>query len=400
MAEKLKFKRQEKVVLGQVTGDVETEDCEFLVPESGSAIVVKGEISIEGRTTVVEGSLQCERLEIDVDKEVVIEGDLTVATSVHVDKGRLTVKGSAKADRFNVSAALSVGKDLEGKTVTCGGAFKVEGNVKADSIDVGGAVSIGGNVEVEELEVGGSVKCNTGVIKSVDVGGVFKATGKMEIGKLEVGGVAQLGPNSKVLKVDVGGVFKTLGDVTFEELDLGGSAKIEGNAVGKSVDIGGSLKVEGTLTLAESLEVNGAVKIDGDLVVGEALEVNGAIKVKGKLECPTLEVNGAAVAQYIKAEKELRLGRRSEIRGFVEGGIIHLERGAHAEEATLYGDTIRVGEKSRVNSLYGREIYLERDVRVEGEIFYTESLEMERDVELKRDPQKVDKLPSSEKLRK
>ncbi|MGY5877108.1 MAG: hypothetical protein RTU30_15255, partial [Candidatus Thorarchaeota archaeon] len=89
--------------------------------------------------------------------------------------------------------------------------------------------------------------------------------------------------------------------------------------------------------------------------------------------------------------------QRGEITGFVESeNILIRER---ARTRTLYGGDIRVEERSRVKNIYGRTIYLERDVVVEGEVLYTESLEAEDSVEFKTEPRKVDQLPAPEGLK-
>lgn len=397
MTESLKFKREEQVQLGQVDGDVEIKDCRVVVPKYGSEIIINGTLLIKGRT-LVQGSLKCERLEIDGRDEVEIEGDLSVASSVQVESGGLSVKGSAQANRFDVDSALRVGKNLECKTVHCGGALKVEGDAKAEQVNVGGTISVGGTIDVVELDVGGAAKCNVGNIKRVEVGGAFKATGAMEIDDLDVGGAAVVGPGSKILSVDVGGSFKSLGDVTFEKIDVGGAAKIEGDAKGETIDIGGVLKVEGHLTLTGELKVGGLVKIGKDLQAIKGVRVGGTLKVEGSIESPIVDIGGAIKATYIKAEKEFRIGRRGEVQGFVEGGQILIRERARGE--SFYGESIRVEEKARVKSLYGRDIYLERGVTVEGDLLYTGTLEMEKDVQLRKEPQKVDKLPSPQELTK
>ncbi|MFX1561722.1 MAG: hypothetical protein ACFFDP_00240 [Promethearchaeota archaeon] len=396
MAESLKFKREEQVHLGQVNGDVELIDCQVVIPKDGPEIDIKGTLRIRGRT-LIKGSLKCGRLETDCRDEIEIEGDLSVVTSAQVDRGGLLVNGSAQANRFDVDSSLRVGKNLECKSVNCGGALTVKGDAKVERVDVGGAIKVEGTINVEELDVGGAISCNTGTIKCVDVGGAFKATGAMEIDNLDVGGAAVVGPGSKILSVDIGGSFKSLGDLTFERIDVGGMVKIEGDAKGESLDSGGVLKVEGSLTLAGELKVGGVVKIGRDFQANESIRVGGTLKVEGTIDSPTIDIGGSIKASHIKAEKEFRIGRRGEVQGFVEGGRILIRERARGE--SFYGESIRAEENARVKNLYGWDIYLERGVTVEGDLLYVSTLEMEKDIHLRKEPQKVDKLPPPEKLR-
>ena len=84
--------------------------------------------------------------------------------------------------------------------------------------------------------------------------------------------------------------------------------------------------------------------------------------------------------------------------GFVESGDITV--GEKSRGASYYGDSIRVEERARVKNLYGREIYIERDVTVEGEVLYTERLEAEQGVRFGKEPQQVKSLPNAEDLLK
>lgn len=398
MGEKQRFEKEKQVKIGRIDGDVEIRDCDSIVPLKGSEIVVEGTLHIRGRPPVIEGSLKCEYLDIDCRDEVEIRGNLTVATSVKVDRGRLIIDGSARARRFSISSALEVKENIECTTVSCGGSLRVGGDIKAEKLSVGGAARIGGKIEVEDLSAGGAASCSHGIVGRVNVGGAFKATGAMEIGDLDVGGAAVVGPGSKILDIDVGGAFKCSGELVFEELDVGGSAKVEGDATGKDVNVGGVLKVSGSLVLTEDLDVGGVVAVGRDLRVNGAIEVGGKLEAGGEIEGNRISVGGGIRAVYIKAHEEFRIGRRGEVRGFVEARDIIVSEKVRGE--SFYGESIRIEEKARVRNLYGRDIYIERGVVVEGDILYTGKIETERNVDLRVEPQKVGKLPSPQKVAK
>ena len=395
MGEKLQFKNEHELKLGHIKGDVKVENCRTIVPEKGNEIVIDGELFIRG-DAVIEGSLKAEYLEIDGRNTTEIHGDLTVARSVRVEKGKLEIEGSATANRFDVGAALTVGKNLQASKVSVGGALSVKGDAIVEDINVGGAVKIGGKVDSKTINVGGAVKCNTGTIGKVNVGGAFKAEGAIEIGDIDVGGAVVVGPGSKVLNIDVGGSFKSEGELTFEKLDCGGAAKLGGKATGKTVDVGGSVKGEESLVLAEKLDVGGSVVVNTDLIVAGEIEVGGSLRAGNLIESPIIDIGGSIKGTRIKAVKEFRIGRRGEVSGFVESPDITVSE--RVRGASFYGDTIRVEERARVKNLYGREIYIERDVTVEGEVLYTESIEAEPGVRFRKEPEQVKKLPNPDEL--
>ncbi|MFX1301373.1 MAG: hypothetical protein ACFFDE_10630 [Promethearchaeota archaeon] len=397
MGEKLQFKNEHELKLGYIKGDVKVENCRMIIPEKGNEIVIDGELFIRG-DTVIEGSLKAEYLEIDGRNTTEIHGDLVVVRSVRVEKGQLEIEGSATANRFDVGAALSVGKDLQAAKVSIGGALSVKGDATVEDINVGGAVKIGGKVDSKTINVGGAVKCNTGTIGKVNVGGAFKAEGAVEIGDIDVGGAVVVGPGSKVLNIDVGGSFKSEGDLTFEKLDCGGAAKLAGKATGKNVDVGGSVKAEESLVLAEKLDVGGSVVVNTDLIVAGEIEVGGSLRAGNLIESPIIDIGGSIKGTRIKALKEFRIGRRGEVSGFVESPDITVSE--RVRGASFYGDTIRVEERARVKNLYGREIYIERDVTVEGEVLYTDSIEAESGVHFRKEPEQVQKLPNPDELAK
>ena len=92
------------------------------------------------------------------------------------------------------------------------------------------------------------------------------------------------------------------------------------------------------------------------------------------------------------------IGKRCEVRGFVESNEILIRERARTE--SLYGKEIRIEERARVGSLYGETIYIERDSYVEGEVLYTDSLEAEDGVTFREEPRKVDQLPPPEEVSK
>jgi len=246
------------------------------------------------------------------------------------------------------------------------------------------------------MKVGGSGKCNTGTIALVNIGGSFKSEGAVDIEEIDVGGSTVVGPGSKVGTVDVGGSFKSLGDVTFGDIDVGGAVKFAGTATGESIDVGGSLKVDGDLNLSEDLDVGGKVSVEGNIKCEKKIKVGGVITATGRIESFRIIVGGRIEADYIKAHNGFRVGRRSEVIGFVESEEILVRERGRTE--TLYGDNIRIEDRARIKNIYGREIYLEREVVVEGEVLYTESIEMEDGVKIGKGPDKVDKLPPPEDL--
>jgi len=177
---------------------------------------------------------------------------------------------------------------------------------------------------------------------------------------------------------------------------VGGAANVEGDAEGDSADVGGVLKVAGSLTLSEDLEVGGAVSVGKALKSGRSIRVGGVLRAGIQIECPDISVGKTVEAPHVRAVKRFRIGRRGQVRGFIEGGDITIEEKARGE--TFYGDTIRVEEGARVKNLYGRCIYIERNATVEGVILYTESCEVERGARLREEPRRVDTLPALSEL--
>ena len=412
MAEVKKFRNERQVELGTVEGDVELSNCDRVAPQQGDEIVISGTLKISGETTF-QGTLRCGRLESKSRDTITVEGNLHVQRTVDVPRGSVRVQNDMTATEAQVGAALSVGGNLEctsGKAgasikvagnakanrLTAGGSVKIEGTADVERINGGGSVVVQGRIQADEFDAGGSGKCSAGMIEKVSVGGSFKATEAIEIVELDVGGTAKVGSGSKVHSVDVGGSFKALGQLDFGEIDVGGTVKIEGPAKGKTIDVGGTVKVDGDLELEGGIEVGGTVRVDGSLKCGDKIKVGGTVRVEDRIETYRIIVGGEIDAKYIKATGGFRLGRRGEVRGFVESPEILIRERARTD--SLYGDDVRIEERARVGSVYGKKIYIERDAVIEGEVQYTDSLDAEDGVVFRSEPKKVDSLPDPEGL--
>ncbi|RLG46606.1 MAG: hypothetical protein DRN92_04910, partial [Thermoproteota archaeon] len=177
----------------------------------------------------------------------------------------------------------------------------------------------------------------------------------------------------------VGGVLKVTGSLKFDKLDVGGKASVSGRAEGREVEVGG------------------AIVVGDDLILKENLDVGGTCRVRGLLKARSMKIGGGVEADLIKAEdlvkaggyiktskgvkaREVRIGRRGEIKGPVVAEEVLIEERARVED--IYADEIVMEERSRARSLHGRRIYLERRCRVLGEVEYVETLEKETDVEV------------------
>ncbi len=410
MAEKQKFEKQERVELGTFEGDVEIKDCQYLVPQQGNTIVIGGTLRIDGDTTI-EGSVKAYALEAKTRDRIIIEGDLEIETTAKVDKGSLEVHGSVKAKQIEADGSLSidgnlncgaakgggslrVGGNAVAQRLMGGGSVKVEGDAKAERINAGGSVKIGGMIDTDELRVGGSGKCTTGRIGKVEIGGSFKATGAIEVDEIDVGGSAVVGPGSKVADVDVGGAFKSTGGIAFGTIDVGGAVKLGGDSKGAFVDVGGALKVEGSLESVDGFDVGGKAVIQGKLMSSDTIKVGGTLIVDDEIETYRIAVGGRVEAKRINASDGFRIGKRGEVKGPVRSREILVRERARTDD--LYGEDIRIEERARVGSVYGKDVYIERDAIVEGELLYTNSLDVEEGAKLRKESKKVDQLPDAD----
>ncbi len=412
MAEKLEYKNESVVEIGNTEGDVEIRNCRRLEPQQGDEIFILGTLTVYGDLDI-EGSLQCESLVLKTRDHISVRGNLIARSAVDARKGSIRVDEDLESRNVEVGSSLRVGGNLkcvsakagasikvagnaEAQRLTGGASVKIEGDCKVERIAGGGSVVVYGTIEAEEFDAGGSGKAVKGFIKKVSVGGAFKAVESIEIEELDVGGSAKVGPGSKVGNIDIGGTFKSEGNLEFGEIDVGGTVKFGGTARGESIDVGGTVKSEGDLFLTGGINVGGTVKVEGNLNCEDKIKVGGTVRVEGRIHTFRIIVGGEIDAEYTKATDGVRIGKRAEIRGPVESKEILIRERARTD--SLYGDDIRIEERSRVGSLYGRKIYIERDVIVEGKTLYTESLESENGVEFGEEPKKVDKLPPPEEL--
>jgi cytoskeletal protein CcmA (bactofilin family) len=413
MSDNLQYQNQDTVELDSAAGDVTVRSCRILTPKQANEIVIGGALIVYDELNV-QGNLRCDRLELKTRDRIVVNGNLFVAKSVDARKGSIEVEKNLEARDIEAGATLRVGGnlkctaakaggsikvdgDVEAQRLTGGGSVKVDGLCKVERVAGGGSVSVHGKIEADEFDAGGSGRAVMGFIKKVSVGGSFKASEAIEIDDLDVGGSALVGPGSKVRNIDIGGTFKAEGPLEFGAIDVGGTVKLAGDAHGDTIDVGGTVKSEGNLTLTQGLDVGGTVSVHGDLKCDDKIKVGGTVRVEGRIDTFRIIVGGEISASYIKATDGFRIGKRAEVKGFVESKEILIRERARTD--SLYGDDIRIEERARVGSIYGRKIYIERDAIVEGEVLYTESLESESGVSFREEPKKVDVLPPPEQLK-
>ena len=113
------------------------------------------------------------------------------------------------------------------------------------------------------------------------------------------------------------------------------------------------------------------------------------------MEAKIIRANEVKVGGAIKTTLGLKasvveIGKGGTIEGFVVAEKVKIRAKAKAD--TIYADEIMVEKGAKVKSLFGKRIYL-RNCKIEGNIFYTETLEIEGNVRFAKEPQKVDKLP-------
>ncbi len=407
MAEgKRKFQNEDQIVQSHIDGDVDIKNCRSWMPAEGDEIVITGEVRIQGDLDIL-GTLKAGSLHARTREAIVIDGDLILEKSARVEKGSLQVRGSVKGREIRADASVKIGHDLECSTGSGSGSVKVGGNAKAERLTGGGSVLIEGDAEVkeiraggsakihgeilsDEIKVGGSVKANRGKIGVVNVGGTFKAEGAIEIDEIEVGGSVLVGPGSVIHDIDVGGSFKSDGEIKFGSIDVGGAVKLAGASSGDTIDVGGSVRVEGPLEMTGDLDVGGKVFVEGDCKCQQKIKVGGTITVDGRIDTYRIIVGGRVEAKYIKADG-FRLGGRGEVTCFVEAREILVRERARTE--SLYGEEIRIEERTRTKNVYGKDIYIENGAIIEGDIVYTDRLEMEDKVIVRGEQKKVDQLP-------
>lgn len=374
----------------------------------GGDVVVDGDLNAENSIKIKRGRLEVRgnltTKKMEVDRRVEVSEDMSI-DSARVG-GSLNVRGNSKAtrvdvggsfradsdaevDEIDVGGSVSVGGATKSDSIDVGGTFRGEGPVEAKKIDVGGSVKIESEASVEDIDVGGSVKLSGGTARGrIRVGGTLKSSKPLEFGHIRVGGSVTIA-GGKGEDIDVGGTFRSEGDLTFETIDVGGTVRIEGNAYGKSVEVGGTVRVMDDLELSEELKVGGTADIGGKLTA-RSVRVGGKVEAEKieaveEIKTNTLRTRSGAMARRIE------LGRRGEAEGPLIARTVIVRDRCRVED--IHAEAVTLRRDSRARNIYAARIDIESGCRISGEVKYTESLNVERDVSLVSEPEKVEKLP-------
>ena len=391
--------------LGQVEGDLKIGHAGRIEPEY-KTIQVTGRVVCDGDAEFL-GGLSCSEFSARYGK-IRIEGDLNAKGEVRVEEGQLAIDGSleattvsvdkalriggnARADDFDVGGVLEVKGTISGKKVDVGGSFKVQGTAEVEEIDVGGTVDIAGLVKAAKLDVGGLARIGGGeVSKDVDVGGKFESTKPLKFTKIDVGGLATLVEGGEGGDVDVGGKFESKADLSFSSLDVGGMASISGNGKGVEVDVGGLLRVSGSLTLERDLDIGGRAYIGAELRL-DSLDVGGSMEADQIIAQKSIEVGGDLKTIKGATGDTVELGHGSRASGPIIAREVRIRHDGKVED--VYADKLELEHGSRARNLYFREGVIEAGVTVEGEVLYTDTIEVSGDVRFAKPASKVGDLP-------
>jgi cytoskeletal protein CcmA (bactofilin family) len=91
------------------------------------------------------------------------------------------------------------------------------------------------------------------------------------------------------------------------------------------------------------------------------------------------------MAQYIE------IGRRGEVSGpLVAKEVMVRDRGKVED---IYAERVTLRRDCRANNVYAARIEIESGCRIRGEVKYTDTLRLDRDVDLEVEPEKTEKLP-------
>ena len=326
--------------------------------------------------SVFQCSLSAESFEGEGD--IVIQGDLETKDQVKMKAGHLSITGKVKAKKIDADSDLTVGGSLD-----------VKGNTRAQDIDVGGSFSALGEVEAKKIKVRSSVTIKGGHVSDIYVGGSFESRSLLEFGLIDVEGAVKLAGKNRGGDITVGGSCKVDGNLKFGKIHAGGIVEISESATGESLNIGGAVRVGSSLQLSRKLEVGGQVEI-GEFLTAMEIDVGNSLKARKVSASKSAKVGGSITTILGVAAGSLEVGRRSEVKGSIRANEVIIGDGASVED--IHAKNIFVGRTSRARNLYGERITIESGCQVSGDVYYSESLQAEKNVFFARTPHKVSQL--------
>ena len=378
----------------------------FLYVDDGD-LEIKGNLIVERKIRVKKGRLKVDgnliSPKVEVDKSARILGELK-AEETQVG-GTLVVGGSGISDYVSVGGTfesssfefskISVGGtykaygQLSGKKISVGGTFKAEENVSVEEVDVGGTIAIQGDVISNKMNAGGTLEIQGGEVKGrLTAGGTIRSRGYLVFDRLDAGGSITIEGGSGD-KINVGGSFVSNGNLKFNTIDVGGTVKINGDGEGHGIDVGGTVKIRGNLTLTNSFDVGGTIEVDGTLK-SRSVHAGGKIQAQKIHATNEIETNVLRTRDGAKADR-IEIGKKGEVEGPLIANRVYLRDKVEAED--IYAKYAILKRNCRVRNVYADKIRIESGSLISGEIHYTDSLEADKDVQFRVNPEKTEKLP-------
>ncbi|MEM2452325.1 MAG: hypothetical protein QW481_05010, partial [Candidatus Methanomethylicia archaeon] len=227
-------------------------------------------------------------------------------------------------------------------------------------------------------------------VKSIYVGGKLESHGYIKFDTINVGGSLKIIEGCEGEKVIVGGKMVVEGPTKIKSMDIGGKADIRGNFTGDNVKIGGKMEVNGWIKISGGISVGGIIRVNEDVDV-KWLEVGGKVKARSIIAEEYIDVGGEIETDNGAKAKIIKLGKRGKAKGPLIGGEIHLGRESEVED--IYAENLVMGSESEAENIYVKTAVIRDECTIHGKIYYTEKIEVGRNVHLTFEPQKVQELP-------
>ena len=208
----------------------------------------------------------------------------------------------------------------------------------------------------------------------------FKSSGSAKIdGNLECNGFKSLGSsrgNGSIIShgpIKSSGAFRIEGGIKSDE-----NVKFSGSAnIGEDTELHGKFKAFGSFKTGGSLKTGSNLVIFGATTIGSDIISQGDVKIKG----------AANVSGNIYAEN-ISLGRKRWWNIF---GIRHGRDRPYKVSRTILGnDKVAIRGTVVNEDVKGRRVRIQKYSRIEGQVYYIDSIKVHRKAKLNNEPMQID----------
>lgn len=216
----------------------------------------------------------------------------------------------------------------------------------------------------------------------ISMSGSSTLPGGLRVGELKASGSSRVEGELHADRIELSGSASIEGDAHFSHLRKSGSLGVDGGVYGDTMHVSGSTIIRGDAVIADELRASGSIRVEGGVESRGSVELRGVFEVRGRIKARSFE---AQLGRELSVAEE---GIEADVvdvkispRDWERIGVLRTKDIVGVREVTI--------ENVECEDIRGGKVVIRGGCRVNGKVEYTESIEVNPNSYMARDPVKL-----------